>query len=185
MTLFDRFTLYLIQRVTHWPRVVEDQSGAVAVEFALVSGIFIAVILAICQISLVALAQGEMETATAVAARTILTGKAAQNNLTQSQFKSLVCQNLTGLFNCVNLMVDVQTVSTFSSSSVAAPTITFNSDGTVSNTWNYNIGAPGSVVVARVMYQWPLALGPLGALMANMSNGNHLLLSSSIFENEP
>jgi hypothetical protein len=82
-------------------------------------------------------------------------------------------------------MIDVQTVSSFSSSSTAAPTLTFNAQGKVTNTWQYNPGGPGQIVVVRVMYQWPVFLGPLGFTLSNLSNGNRLIMASAAFQNEP
>ena len=67
----------------------------------------------------------------------------------------------------------------------STPTITYNANGNITNTWQYQPGTTGSIVVARVMYQWPLLLGPLGLTLTNMSNGNHLMMATAVFENEP
>ena len=63
--------------------------------------------------------------------------------------------------------------------------MTFNTNGTVSNTWNYSPGTPGSIVVVQVMYQWPIVLGPLNFNLSNLSNGNRLLVSTAVFKTEP
>ena len=55
----------------------------------------------------------------------------------------------------------------------------------MTNTWNYNTGNPGDIVVVQVMYQWPVVLGPLSFTLANLSNGNRLLVSTAVFKNEP
>ena len=82
-------------------------------------------------------------------------------------------------------MINVQNYSSFSSASTATPTLTFNAQGQVSNNWSYNAGNPNDIVVIQVMYQWPMILGPLGFDMANLSNGNRLLISTAVFKNEP
>jgi hypothetical protein len=37
----------------------------------------------------------------------------------------------------------------------------------------------------RVMYQWPVFLGPLGLSLSNESNGKLLLMATAAFKNEP
>ena len=82
-------------------------------------------------------------------------------------------------------MIDVQTANSFSGVNTSIPTLTFNSKGAVTNTWQYSPGNPDDIVVVRVMYQWPVFLGPLGFGLGNLSNGNRLLMASAAFKNEP
>ena len=44
---------------------------------------------------------------------------------------------------------------------------------------------PGSIVVLRVLYQFPVIPGPLSFNLANLSNGARLLMATSVFEVEP
>lgn len=161
------------------------EGGATAVEFALVATPFVALLVAIVQTILVFFAQRVLDEVVSEASRTIQTGQAQTSNLTQAQFRSWVCQKTAILFTCGNLMVNVQNSSGFSSASTATPTLLFDSNGNVTNTWNYQLGNPGDIVVVQVMYQWPLVLGPLGFTLANLSNGNRLLVSSDVFKREP
>ncbi len=82
-------------------------------------------------------------------------------------------------------MINVQNYSSFSSANTAPPTLTFNSQGQVTNQWSYNTGGANDIVVVQVMYQWPIELGPLGFDLANLSNGSRLLISTAVFKNEP
>jgi hypothetical protein len=82
-------------------------------------------------------------------------------------------------------MINVQNYSSFSAASTATPTLTFNSSGAVTNSWSYNAGNPGDIVVVQVMYQWPVLFGPLSFNLSNLSNGNRLLMSTAVFKNEP
>ena len=43
----------------------------------------------------------------------------------------------------------------------------------------------GDIVVVRVMYLWPVFIGPLGFNLANHSNGSRLIMASAAFQNEP
>ena len=81
-------------------------------------------------------------------------------------------------------MVDVETASSFSNANTSTPTLTFNAQGQVSNAWQYQPGNPGDIVVLRIMYQWPLVRGPLSLNLANLSNGNRLLMATAVFKNE-
>jgi Flp pilus assembly protein TadG len=167
------------------------QKGATALEFALVAAPFLALLVALFETALVFFAGRVLDEVTEEASRYILTGQAQQSNMTQSQFANYVCTSadtatlVSALFNCNNLMVNVQNYSDFSSASTSSPTLTFNTNGTVSNTWNFSPGSPGSIVVVQLMYQWPIVLGPLGFNLSNLSNGNRLLVSTAVFKSEP
>ena len=162
------------------------REGGVASEFALVAAPFIALLLATLQVGLIYFAQAALETDVEASARHVLTGQALANGLTQAkQFANVVCANSPGLFTCKNFMIDLQPAPSFSSANISAPTLTFNPDGAVANSWQYNLGAPGQIMVTRVMYLWAVFLGPLGLNLVNVSNGTHLLMSTAVFRNEP
>jgi Flp pilus assembly protein TadG len=166
-------------------KFLANVNGATAVEFGLVAAPFIALLVAIIQTFLVIFASQLLETVVMQASRQILTNQAQNANTSQLGFKNLVCAQVAILFNCAGLMVDVQTVASFSSTSTAAPVLTFNAQGVVNNAWQYNPGGPGDIVVVRVMYQWPVFLGPLGFTLSNLGNGNRLIMASAAFQNEP
>ena len=167
------------------------RKGATAIEFALVAAPFLALLVATFETALVFFAGRVLDEVTEEASRYILTGQAQQSNMTQAQFLTYVCTSsntaalVSALFNCSKLMVNVQNYSDFASASTTGPTLTFNSNGTVSNTWNYAPGTPGSIVVVQVMYQWPIVLGPLNFNLSNLANGNRLLVSTAVFKTEP
>ena len=161
------------------------KDGATAVEFALIAAPFVALLTGIFQTFLVFFAGQQLETVANEASRLILTGQAQDANLSQSVFAQKVCAMVTVLFNCSNLMIDVESYSSFSGTNTAAPTLTFNAQGQVTNTWQYKPGTAGQIVVVRLMYQWPVFLGPLGFSLSNLSNGNRLLMASAAFKNEP
>ena len=166
-------------------QLVDRTDGATVVEFGLVVAPFIALLFAILQTVLVFFAGRVLDTAVAQSARLILTGQAQDAGYTQTAFANAVCGKIYALFTCGNLMIDVQTASSFANANTSMPTLTFNKSGGVSNSWQYQPGNPGDIVVVRVMYQWPVFLGPLGFNLSNLSNGNRLLMSTAAFKNEP
>ena len=174
----------VMARLTRRTGFLRRADGAAAVEFAIVAAPFLALILAIFQVGLIIYATQSLQTATAAAGRLILTGQAQMQNMTASQFGQVVC-NDAQLFTCSGLMVDVRTYNSFSGADTSMPTRSYDAGGNVTNQWQYNPGGPGDIVVARVMYQWPVFMGPLGLNLANLSNGHRLLMATSAFKNEP
>jgi Flp pilus assembly protein TadG len=161
------------------------QKGAAAVEFALVALPLFALVFAILNTGIFFLASQQLESAVEQSGRKVLTGQVQNQALSQTQFAALVCQQIYALFNCNNLMVDMQTASSFSTANTAAPTLTYNASGQVTNNWSYNYGQAGDIVVLRVMYQWPVLTNIMGFNLANLSNGSHLMMATSVFKNEP
>jgi Flp pilus assembly protein TadG len=166
-------------------RFIRSDDGATVVEFALVAAPFFALLIALFQTALVFFAGRVLDETVEQASREILTGQAQSSGMTQSQFATWVCSNTYALFNCNNFMINIASYSSFASASTTTPTLTFDSNGNVTNNWSYNTGAPGNIVVVQVMYQWPVVLGPLGFNLSNLSNGNRLLVSTAVFKNEP
>ncbi|MBR0781392.1 TadE/TadG family type IV pilus assembly protein [Bradyrhizobium iriomotense] len=162
-----------------------DRGGATAVEFALVAAPFLALIIALLQTFLVFFAQQLLENIARQSARLVMTGQVQSAQMTQAAFKQKVCDQISILFTCSGLMVDLQVANSWSGANTAMPTLTFNASGAVTNAWQYNPGDAGDIVVLRVMYVWPVMLGPLGFNLSNLSTGNRLLMSSAAFQNEP
>ncbi len=181
----------------HWvgrgvaARFLHRQGGSAAVEFALVSAPFIALTLALLQVGLIYFAQEALESAVEETARLVLTGQVQKAGMTQNQFAQQLCNNSQGIFRdvggvtCNGFMIDLQPATSFANVDVSKPTITYDASGNPNNTWQYNAGAPGDIMVMRVMYPWPVYLGPLALNFGNMQNNKLLLMSTSVFRNEP
>jgi Flp pilus assembly protein TadG len=170
---------------------IKDRKGATAVEFALIATPFLALIAALIQTFLIFFAQSQLESVVRQSGRQILTGQvqSADASLTQAQaiaaFHQTVCNNAATLFACGGLMVDVQVASQWSAANTGMPVLTYNSNGTVSNVFQFNPGNAGDIVVLRVMYLWPVFFGPIAFNFANQANGSRLIMSSAAFQNEP
>ncbi|MGJ5179060.1 TadE/TadG family type IV pilus assembly protein [Bradyrhizobium oligotrophicum] len=164
---------------------VRDSRAATAVEFALVAAPFLALIIALLQTFLVFFAQELLEAVVRQSGRLVMTGQVQAQNLDKDAFKQKVCDQVRIFFTCDGLMVDMQVATAWSSANTATPTLTFDSHGAVTNVWQYKPGSAGDIVVLRVMYVWPVMLGPLGFNLSNLSNGNRLIMASAAFQNEP
>jgi len=170
---------------------VKDSEGATAVEFALIAAPFLALIAALIQTFLLFFAQALLENAVRASARQVLTGQVqtADASMTQAQgmaaFHQTVCNNANVLFTCTGLMVDVQVANNWSSANTTMPTLTYDANGNVTNTWQFNPGNAGDIVVVRVMYLWPVFFGSIAFNMANQANGTREIMASAAFQNEP
>ncbi len=166
-------------------RFARHSHGFTAVEFALIATPLFALVLAIAQTALVFFLEETIQSVADAAARELMTGQAQQANMTAQQFQTYVCGKLPSLFSCSSLMVDVESSSAFNAINTASPTITYGSNGAVSNSWNFTPGTSGQVTIVRVMYEWPIVGGPLGVLLANQPNGTRLLMGTSVLKIEP
>ncbi len=165
-------------------RFIRQQDGATAVEFAMVAAPFLAMVFAIIETALVFFAGQALETAGADSARLIMTGQAQTQGYDQAKFKQAVCAKIYGLFDCTNgLYVDVKNYTTFGAISTAKP---IDSSGNLqTGTFGYQPGGPGSIVVVRLMYQWPVYVSLLGLNLADSAGNKRLLMSTVAFRNEP
>jgi Flp pilus assembly protein TadG len=170
---------------------IRDSKGATAVEFALIATPFLAIIAALIQTFLVFFAQSVLENAVRQSSRQILTGQVQTQDASLSQaaamaaFHQTVCNNAAVLFTCTGLMVDVRVANNWSSANTGMPTLTYDSHGNVTNTWQFNPGNAGDIVVVRVMYLWPVFFGQIAFNMANQANGSREIMASAAFQNEP
>jgi Flp pilus assembly protein TadG len=163
-----------------------DERAATAVEFAMLVTPLITLILASLQLSIIFYAGQMLQTAAVSSSRELMTGTAQQANETQTQYKADVCNSPTigVFFNCANVVVDVESASSFSAVNTAPITITYDSHGNPIQ-GAYSTGNPGDIIIMRLLYSWPVIASPLMPGLADQANGGHLLVATSVFKTEP
>jgi Flp pilus assembly protein TadG len=163
-----------------------DETGSPAVEFALVFPIFIAVVLATLQAGTIFLAKAFFESGAEQAARVVLTNQTG--SLTAAQFKTEICNQLTALFNCAQVTIELQPLPA-GSTNLTALLPTFDSNGNLVGAPTVDVGAnaaaSGTDMLLVVMYPWPVYGGPLGLNFANLGNGTMLMTTTQVFRVEP
>ncbi|MFY9629556.1 MAG: TadE/TadG family type IV pilus assembly protein [Methylocystis sp.] len=183
-------------------RFAEDKSGATIVEFAMVAGPLLFMIIGVIEISLGNFNQTRMDAAVQSTARLIMTGvvqnttQANGQPLTAQQFRDQVlCPRLPVTMSCNDVYVDVEVFAEPTSNASPSPYSQFvNASGTglvtpaLDNTKNnYCIGQGASYVVVDVVYPMPLIAA--GYLLPESMNYNgrasRLLQSTATFKNEP
>jgi len=167
-------------------KLAGDETGSPAVEFAMVFPIFIAIVLATLQAGTIFLVKAFFESTAEEAARVVLTNQTT--SLTAAQFQTEICNELTALFNCSEVTVELVPLPA-GTTNLTSLLPTFNSNGIVVGTPTVDVGAnsgaSGTDMLLVVMYPWPVYGGPLGLNFANMGNGTMLMTSTQVFRIEP
>lgn len=166
-------------------RLVRERRATTAVEFALILGPLLALLLGSLQTSLIFFANQALQSAAMNVGREIMTGVVQQGNMTQAAFQQAACAQLTSLFSCAGIMVDVQSASGYGSINTSPPTLTYGKNGAVTNAWSFQPGGADDVVIVRVMYNWPVYGASLIPGLADQPGSRRLLIGTSVFKNEP
>jgi Flp pilus assembly protein TadG len=166
------------------------RGGATIVEFALIAPAFLAILIAILEVSYFLFAQQTLQTAAVEAGRLFMTNKGpAQNSTVDSSGKlqnsSSICNIIQPLLDCTQVMMDVQPYQTYGGADASMPTLTYDAQGNVSNSWSYTAGVPGQVVVIRLIYQLSMVKGPLGFVLQSLTNGKMEVMGVTAIRVEP
>jgi Flp pilus assembly protein TadG len=183
--MFRNGPRYFRQLTKEVSRFARTGQGATAVEFALIAPPFLATLIGIFQVAIFMFAQQVLQNAAVQGGRLMMTGQVQNNNTTQTQFATDICPMIQAVFTCSSLMVNVQNYADFASATASAPTLTFNAKGQVTNTWSYDPGTPGQVMVVQLIYEWPIVSGPFGYVLPNLGNGYVEMMGVSAFRVEP
>lgn len=171
-------------------RFGRSRDAATAVEFAMIAMPFFALLFSIIETALAFWSNQVLETAVANASRQIYTGQFQAANPTKTttpdqlkaKFKEAVCSNATVLFSCASMVtIDVRPVGTYGEAQVSPPV----KDGKY-DTAGYGYQEPGAnqITVVRATMEYPVFTNFLAA-SSGLSNGNRLIVASSVFRTEP
>lgn len=166
-------------------RSLRDNRGATAVEFALVAGPFIFMLMAVFELALVFTVSTTLDNATSKVARQIRTGQLqTAGGVTSTTFVQQICNNMGWLTaDCPNnLSVDVRTYPAFQNITLSTPVSNgqFQSTGLL-----FNMGNAGDIVLVRAYYQWALFTPFLDGGLQPLSNGKAVVVATTAFRNEP
>lgn len=166
-------------------RLSGDRRGAMAIEFALISGPLMLLMFGVIELALILLVSVTLETATEFTARDIRTGVFQMSGSnTQAEFKGKVCRNMNWLMGLCdsNLAVDAQTFSSFSGAGGATEIDPANFDA--GNTC-WSVGNPGDIVLIRTYFKWPIITPLLKPIFSDDGHGGKLITTAKVFRNEP
>ena len=168
-------------------------SGSAAIEFAIVAPVFLLMMFAILETSMVFFANMTLDNAVLTTGRLIRTGQQQSQNKTQTDFRTAVCDEIKALLSCdaQHLFVDVRAFTNFNGTNFP-PAL----DGQGNLNPNLNSYQPGGssqtpgqnpIVSVRVLYKWKLYTPMFSTYFENMGTGSgtRLLAFSAAFKNEP
>lgn len=173
---------------------LRDGSGSLPVEFAILGGFFLLLMIGILAAGLVFVGNMTLENAVDQGARVIRTGEAQSQGFDAARFKSEVCKYLTAPLSCSGVKLDVNKCPAFGSCTITSP---LDSCGNLKTNFSYDPGVGGDIVIVRAFYNWDLlAKLPIMPIWKNLSvdtrlstpcvpNGNHMLIATVAFRNEP
>ena len=162
----------------------KDNSGATAVEFAMIALPFFTVIFGIIEVGLSHFANRMVDNAVITAAREIRTGQAHEGGYDSNTFKTRICSNLPDfLCSLDRLVVDVDKVESFALAKSAGESL-YDEDGNLKEESNYEDAGAGEIVVVNVIYRWPMITSLLSLNLADHGSERYLT-STLVFRNEP
>lgn len=155
--------------------------GVTALEAALVLPPFFVLTFGIFELSTMFFAAATLEGQVGEAARQIRTGAVQSSGDPTGTFSTLLCQNLSTMMTCGDVVIDVRRYDDFGD--VNYPDFV-DSDGAADNN-QFLPGGPGDVVLVRVAYRWQFMTPMIGHLLGEGSSNSKQLVSTSVFMNEP
>lgn len=162
-------------------RLRRNDSGAAAVEFAIIAVPFFFILFAIIEISLIFIKQQILETAVQDAARKIWTGEMTSGNTTRGQFKAFICGKTFSLLGCPdNLKIDVKAYDYWQ------PIDNPVKDGAIDDSkFDFATGGGDKIVVIRAA----TVHKPIAALFtypgSRLKDGSLLIMASAAIRPEP
>ena len=162
----------------------KNDSGATAVEFALIALPFFTVVFGIIEVGLSHFVNRMVDNAVINASREIRTGQAHDGGYDAATFKTRICGNLPDfLCSLDRLVVDVDKVDAFALAKSAGESL-YDEDGNLKEESNYEDAGAGEIGVVNVIYRWPMITSLLSLNLADHGSERYLT-STLVFRNEP
>ena len=162
-----------------------DDSGSAAIEFAMVSFPFLALLFGIMAVGLYFFTTFSTENAVEQASRPIRTGEAQTAGMTRDQFKASVCSKLPVYVDCGSKL-RVNVLSFDVGQAITQPSCVDAGGALVApaNT-AYAVGTQNKIMLVSACLEWTLA-GKIPFLqVGKMANGAALIQASTTFKIEP
>lgn len=161
-------------------KLSKDRGGTTAIEFAFLALPFFGLIFGIIQIGIVFLVNQTLDGAVETAARLIQTGQVQASNISESAFKTTVCNNLSLVANCQeNLLISVESFPNFASIDTS---LLYDENDFPIISGTYNPGQGGDIVIVSAAVSVSIVVG---SIFRDVLSGNGTrLTASTAFTNE-
>jgi Flp pilus assembly protein TadG len=160
-----------------------DRSGVTAIEFSMIALPFFVLAFGIIEVGVSHFVNRMVDNAVISASRLIRTGQADQSGISADDFKTQICGFMPEFMcNEDRIFVEVSAVNNFSDAN--STDSLYDSDGNLKETFGFDVGGAGGIVVVNVIYKWPMMTSAL-QLDHSDNGGERHLTSTMVFRNEP
>ncbi len=164
-------------------RFHKSEDGVAAIEFGMLVLPFMVLLFAIIETALGFFAAQVFEAGVDSVGRRIRTGQIVSSSTSETELRDEICSKTLALFTCADIMLDVQRLDSFPSS---PPTTPKDADGNIDDSgFDFCSGVSGSIILARVYYEWPVFFDYMWRNSSNLSNGKRVFVATTAFQNEP
>lgn len=165
-------------------RFLRSDRGVTAIEFAFVGPIFLAIIGATIETALAFFAGYALDAAVIDTSRLIRTGQSIYIS-SADNYRSAVCGQLYGIFDCDELRISVAQISDFGEFEMSAPIDASNGDWTLAAGQPLPAIAPLKTYMIEVFYKWPTFFNIPGINAGQTADGKRLLAATHVIRTEP
>lgn len=130
---------------------LRNPDGTTAIEFAMIGVPFLGLLCAIFQTGLVYFEAAQLQEATQIGSRAILTQSAAAGLTYGTFLQTYVCPQMSGMFTCANLRMDLQSPANWTSAQ-ALDVGNFYNNANNTQATPITLPAAGGIAVVRILY---------------------------------
>ncbi|KTR04795.1 hypothetical protein NS365_14365 [Aureimonas ureilytica] len=158
-------------------RPSRDNSGATAIEFALLVIPFLFVVFATVETGLLFMSQLTLDGGVDQVSRLVRTGQLDADDLKPETFRKIICERVEVFLSCDKLTIDLRTYSSFKDVDLSQPAES-ERNGTQTQQ-----GSAKTIMALRVYYPWT----PVSDVLNLLSDADRtvMLASVSAFRTEP
>lgn len=165
-------------------RYLKNRKGVTTIEFAVVAMPFFLLTVGMVELGAAFMVNRVLDNAALEASRLIRTGQAQKASFDPTQFKNEVCRRMTDvLCRPGRLTIDVRKYSQFGE--LAAMPSMFDDEGDLRDDTSFDMGGANDIVVARLIYRWPMMSSVIHSDAGDTGDMQRLLYSTVVFRNEP
>ncbi len=180
---FQKLSARLIKTATRRGRFRADERGVTAIEFAMLALPFFAIIGAILETAMIFFASQILDSALNNSSRLIRTGQTQAQGYDADAFRTAVCGELFGMFDCNSVKVRVSEIVTFSAAGLSSVVDPDTGEWTLSEVYDDGVGS--SIILVEAYYKWSTFMDFFSFNLSNLADGTRLLSAVRVFRNEP
>lgn len=186
MAIYKKINRTLTSKHKH---MTDDCDGATAVEFAFFAIPFIFLLIGMVEVGMLTTASALLQGGTDDAGRLVRTGQVQSAADPEAAFRDQLCDKVSLLIRCDDLMYEVIHIEDADGFSGAATNIVllqpaFDEDGNLEAD-GFDPGVENSLILIRAAYRYPLMTPFVAPFLADKPDGKRLIMATTIIQNEP